>query len=50
MIIFVTAKLKEKSTKHHSANRFNEYTPSKPATGLGTFFRFDIKISLNRVY
>jgi len=43
MIIFVAAKLKDKSTKHHSANRFNEYTPFKPTTGLGTFSRFDLK-------
>lgn len=30
-----------------SANRFNEKTPSKPATGLGTFSLLDIKRSLN---
>jgi len=29
------------------ANRFNEKTPSKPATGLGTFSLLDMKRSLN---
>ena len=43
IIIFVTAKLKDKSTNQLSANRFNEQTPSNPETRLGIFSRLDIR-------